>query len=108
MSIAPSYMVVRLMICNIRPMKRNIFFNNSTRITNRLLLNPEEAYLGHSCIKKEFRDLGLSPFLCQIRMQSAYWSGLRRFSVSHRKSNLSSKAENPAYGFIFMHDESMS
>ncbi|MBO9690526.1 GNAT family N-acetyltransferase [Chryseobacterium sp.] len=86
-----------------------LFKNNQPiGMTSMLLLNPEEAYLGQSYIKKEFRGQGLSSLLYQIRMQSAYQLGLRRLSVSHRKSNLASKAANQRMGFIFTHEENMS
>lgn len=86
-----------------------VLFKNDQPIgmTSILLLNEQEGYLGQSYIKKDFRGLGLSKLLYQIRMESASKLKLKRVTISHRKSNAVSKAANQRIGFTFTHQETM-
>jgi len=84
-------------------------FKNTEPIgmTSILLSNKDEAYLGQSYIKKEYRGLGLSSLLYRIRMQSASLLKLKRLTTSHRESNLISKAANQRAGFKYTYRESI-
>lgn len=74
-------------------------------MTSILLLNDEEGYLGQSYIRKEYRGQGLSTLLYKIRMARASELQLKRLSVSHRESNMTSKAANQRFGFHYSHRE---
>ncbi|ASZ12489.1 GNAT family N-acetyltransferase [Chitinophaga pendula] len=74
-------------------------------MTSILLLNEEEGYLGQSYIKKEHRGVGLAALLYKVRMEWASKLHLKRLSVSHRESNLISKAANQRSGFKYSHRE---
>lgn len=74
-------------------------------MTSILLLNEEEGYMGQSYIQKEHRRKGLSTLFYKIRMAWALSRQLKRLSVSHRESNLISKAANQRFGFRYSHRE---
>jgi RimJ/RimL family protein N-acetyltransferase len=74
-------------------------------MTSLLLLNDHEAYLGQSYIKKEHRGQGLSGLLYKVRMALASELRLKRLSVSHRESNIASKAANQRFKFQYSHRE---
>lgn len=74
-------------------------------ITSILSLSDQEGYLGQSYIRKEYRGQGLSALLYKIRMARASELQLKRLSVSHRESNISSKAANQRFGFRYSHRE---
>lgn len=74
-------------------------------ITSIILLDHEEAYLGQSYIKKAHRGKGLSSLFYKIRMDWALAKHLKRIRVSHRESNLASKAANQKFGFRYTHTE---
>ncbi|OOG19276.1 hypothetical protein BWD42_04870 [Sphingobacterium sp. CZ-UAM] len=77
-------------------------------MTSMLLLNKDEAYLGQSYIQPLYRRLGLSTLLYRIRMEAAKTLKLKKLTVSHRKSNLASKAANQRVGFTYTHQETMN
>lgn len=77
-------------------------------MTSILLINEEEAYLGQSYIKKDYRGLGLSALLYKIRMDWAYQHQVKQLSISHRESNSISKAANQRYGFRYTHRETVN
>ncbi|MFD2581486.1 GNAT family N-acetyltransferase [Pedobacter vanadiisoli] len=77
-------------------------------MTSILRLNEDEAYLGQSYIKKEYRGKGLSGLLYKIRMKWASKLPLKRLTVSHRESNTISKAANQRLGFVFTHREPLN
>lgn len=74
-------------------------------ITSILLLDDNEAYLGQSYIKKDYRGQGLSALFYKIRLAWASERQLKRLSVSHRESNITSKAANQRFGFRYSHRE---
>lgn len=75
-------------------------------MTSILLLNNKEGYLGQSYIKKEYRGLGLSALFYKIRMAWATILQLKQLTVSHRESNMISKATNQRAGFKYSYRES--
>ena len=75
-------------------------------MTSILLLNEHEGYMGQSYVRKEHRGLGLSSLFYKIRMAWALDRQLKLLSVSHRESNLISKAANQRFGFQYSHSES--
>lgn len=75
-------------------------------ITSILLLNESEGYIGQSYVRKEHRGKGLSSLFYKIRMAWASERRLKKLSVSHRESNLISKAANQRFGFKYSHRES--
>ncbi len=77
-------------------------------MTSILRLNDDEAYLGQSYIKKEYRGKGLSAFLYKIRMEWASKLPLKRLTVSHRENNVISKAANQRLGFVYTHKETLN
>eukprot|EP01133_Synstelium_polycarpum_P016518 gene16518-19633_t len=74
-------------------------------MTSIILLNKEEGYMGQSYVRKEHRGKGLSALFYKIRMDWALNRQLKRLSVSHRESNLISKAANQRFGFRYSHRE---
>lgn len=68
--------------------------------------NPTEAYMTQSYIHKAHRGKGLSAMLYDARIAWAKVNGVAILTISHRKSNLASKAANQHYGFIYHHTES--
>lgn len=76
-------------------------------MTSILRLNDKEAYLGQSYIKKEHRAKGLPAILYKIRMEWAFKLSLKRLTVSHRESNMISKAAIQRLGFVFTHRETL-
>ncbi|WP_161964245.1 GNAT family N-acetyltransferase [Chitinophaga flava] len=66
----------------------------------------EEGYLGQSYIRKAYRGKGLSDLLYKIRMAWAAEHRLKRVWVSHRESNVASRAANQRFGFVYSHRES--
>ena len=80
---------------------------NIVGMTNIVLLNESEGYLGQSYIRKEYRGLGLSDLLYKIRMAWASKLQLKRLKVSHRESNTISKAANQRFGFKYSYRESV-
>ncbi|WP_164723269.1 GNAT family N-acetyltransferase [Chryseobacterium aureum] len=74
-------------------------------ITSIILLNKKEAYLGQSYIIKEHRGKGLSSLLYNSRIAWAKNMNLNQLLVSHRESNVASKAANQNFGFIYTHRE---
>lgn len=74
-------------------------------ITSLMLENENGAYLGQSYIQKEHRGKGLSSLLYEIRMIWAAKLQLKRLSISHKESNIASKAANQRYGFEYSHRE---
>lgn len=77
-------------------------------MTSILLVTELEGYLGQSYIRKEFRGRGLSALLYKVRMSWAIELGLKLLSVSHRESNIASKAANQRFGFRYSHREACS
>lgn len=77
-------------------------------MTSILLLTDDEAYLGQSYIKKEYRGIGLSALLYKARMKWATDLQLKKLSISHRESNVVSKAANQKLGFKYTHRETMN
>nr|WP_121271755.1 GNAT family N-acetyltransferase [Pedobacter schmidteae] len=77
-------------------------------MTSIILTNDQEGYLGQSYIKKEYRGLGLSTLLYKIRMTWASKLQLKRLTVSHRESNVISKAANQRSGFKYSYRESVN
>lgn len=77
-------------------------------MTSILLLDEEEGYLGQSYIRKDYRGKKLSGLLYRIRMDWAKKMQLKRLSVSHRESNIISKAANQRSGFKYSHQESVN
>jgi RimJ/RimL family protein N-acetyltransferase len=75
-------------------------------MTSILLLNNEEALLGQSYIRNEYRGIGLSALLYKIRMSWASKLQLKRLKVSHRESNIISKAAILRSGFKYSYRES--
>lgn len=76
-------------------------------MTSIIRLNDDEAYLGQSYIKKQYRGKGLSGLLYKIRMEWASNLPLKKLTVSHRESNVISKAANQRLGFIYTHRETL-
>lgn len=74
-------------------------------MTSILLLNEEQGYMGQSYVRKEHRGKGLSVLFYKIRMAWALNRKLKYLSVSHRESNLISKAANQRFGFRYTHRE---
>ncbi|MBB5637107.1 RimJ/RimL family protein N-acetyltransferase [Pedobacter cryoconitis] len=74
-------------------------------LTSILLLNEHEGYLGQSYIREPYRGKGLSALLYQVRMARAAELQLTRLSVSHRESNIASKAANQRFGFRYSRRE---
>lgn len=74
-------------------------------MTSILLLNDHEGYLGQSYIQKGHRGQGLSALLYNARIAFALELQLKQLSVSHRESNIASKAANKRFGFQFSHRE---
>lgn len=68
--------------------------------------NPAEAYMTQSYIRKEHRGKGLSALLYDARIAWAKAKGVKLLTISHRKSNLASKAANQKYGFVYHHTDS--
>ncbi|RQO68953.1 hypothetical protein DBR40_18380 [Pedobacter sp. KBW01] len=77
-------------------------------MTSILLINEEEGYMGQSYIQKEHRGNGLSALFYKTRMAWALDHQLKRLCVSHRESNLISKAANQRFGFHYSHREPCS
>lgn len=77
-------------------------------MTSILLVDDDVAYLGQSYIKKEFRGKGLAALLYKARMAWAHNLQLKKLTISHRQSNLISKAANQRLGFIYIHSETMN
>ncbi|MBS1772160.1 MAG: GNAT family N-acetyltransferase [Bacteroidetes bacterium] len=67
--------------------------------------NPTEAYMTQSYIRKEHRGKGLSAMLYNARINWAKEHGVKRLVISHRKSNVASKAANQKFGFKYTHSE---
>lgn len=86
-----------------------VLLENNTPIgmTSILLLTDEEAYLGQSYIQKEYRGIGLSALLFKARMKWANDQQLKKLSISHRESNIISKAANQRLGFKYTHRETI-
>lgn len=74
-------------------------------MTSLLLLNEQQGYLGQSYIRKAYRGLGLAALLYQVRMAWAARLQLKQLQVSHRESNVISKAANQRSGFVYSHRE---
>lgn len=87
-----------------------VLLENDTPIgmTSIIRLNDEEAYLGQSYIKREYRGKRLSALLYKIRMEWAAKPPLKKLIVSHRESNIISKAANQRLGFIYTHRETVN
>ncbi len=68
--------------------------------------NPTEAYMTQSYIQKAHRGKGLSAMLYDARIAWAKANGVAILTISHRKTNLASKAANRKYGFLYHHTES--
>lgn len=68
--------------------------------------NPAEAYMTQSYIRKEHRGKGLSTLLYDARIAWAKAKGVELLTISHRWSNLASKAANQRYGFVYHHTDS--
>lgn len=77
-------------------------------MTSFLLTNEDEAYLGQSYIKKEFRGLGLSSLLYDIRFSWAHKLGLKRLTISHKASNTISRSATQKAGFVYSHTETIT
>lgn len=67
---------------------------------------PTEAYMTQSYIHKAHRGKGLSAMLYDARIAWAKEKGVKLLTISHRKTNLASKAANQKYGFVYHHTES--
>lgn len=85
-------------------------FENESPIgmTSIIALDAHIGYLGQSYIRKEYRGIGLSALLFKARMLWAAEMKIKRLTISHRESNLISKAANQRYGFKYSHRESAS
>lgn len=81
--------------------------NTPIGMTSILLLKDEEAYLGQSYIQKEYRGIGLSVLLFKAPMKWARDLHLKKLSISHRESNIISKAANQRLGFKYTHRETI-
>jgi RimJ/RimL family protein N-acetyltransferase len=68
--------------------------------------NPQDTLLIASYIRKEHRGKGLSRLLYEARIGWAKEHGYKRVIVSHRATNLASKAANQKHGFTYTHAES--
>ncbi|MBC9914532.1 GNAT family N-acetyltransferase [Chitinophaga varians] len=77
-------------------------------MTSILLLNEEEAYLGQSFIRNEYRGIGLSSLFYRIRFAWASKWALKRLTISHRESNNISKAAIRRAGFSYSYRESVN
>lgn len=73
--------------------------------TGILIPQPGTALLIASYIRKEHRGKGLSRLLYQTRIDWARNQGIKSIVVSHRKSNLLSRAANQHFGFRYTHEE---
>lgn len=67
---------------------------------------PDEAYMTQSYIRKVYRGKGLSKILYEARLEWAKKHQIKCLKISHRASNLVSKAANQHYGFIYTHSGS--
>ena len=77
-------------------------------MTSIILLDEEEGYLGQSYIQKKYRGQGFASLFYEIRMVWAAKMKLKRLTVSHRETNIVSKAANQRIGFKYSHRESMN
>jgi RimJ/RimL family protein N-acetyltransferase len=66
---------------------------------------PDEAYMTHSYIRKEYRGKGCSRILYEARLEWAKKHQIKCLKIGHRASNLVSKAANQHYGFTYTHSE---
>ncbi len=86
-----------------------LYYNNELIGLTAIIINaanPAEAYMTQSYIQKAHRGKGLSAMLYDARIAWARSNGVTVLTISHRKSNLASKAANQHYGFIYHHTES--
>jgi GNAT superfamily N-acetyltransferase len=67
--------------------------------------DPEEAELIASYIRSPYRRKGLSALFYEARIHWAREQGFKRLIISHRASNLSSKAANQKFGFRYTYTE---
>lgn len=67
--------------------------------------NPQDTLLIASYIRKEHRGKGLSRMLYEARIVWAKENGYKRAIISHRASNVASKAANQKHGFVYTHAE---
>lgn len=66
---------------------------------------PGDAYMTQSYIRKLHRGQGLSRLFYRARLQWAAEHHIKRLIISHRESNLASKAANQRFGFVYTHRE---
>lgn len=86
-----------------------LYCNNELIGLTGIIINaakPTEAYMTQSYIHKAHRGKGLSAMLYDARIAWARDNSVATLTISHRKSNLVSKAANQHYGFIYHHTES--
>ncbi|MBO9729869.1 MAG: GNAT family N-acetyltransferase [Chitinophaga sp.] len=77
-------------------------------MTSIVLLDEEEGYLGQSYIRKAYRGMGLSTLFYKARFARASKLGLKRLKISHRESNIISKAAIRRAGFTYSYRESVN
>jgi RimJ/RimL family protein N-acetyltransferase len=86
-----------------------LYYDNSLiGITGVVISRPGEGTFVASYIRKEHRGRGLSAMLYQARLDWAQVRNLEHIIVSHRKSNLASRAANQRFGFRYTHEEMMT
>jgi len=86
-----------------------LYFNDDLIGLTAIIINaenPVEAYMTQSYIRKEHRGKGLSTLLYDARIAWAKAKGVKLLTISHRGSNLASKAANQHYGFVYHHTDS--
>lgn len=67
--------------------------------------NPAEGYMTQSYIRRAHRGKHLSRLLYGARIAWAKEHGISRLVISHKASNISSKAANQRFGFTYTHSE---
>lgn len=86
-----------------------LYFNDELIGLTAIIINaenPVEAYMTQSYIRKEHRGKGLSTLLYDARIAWAKEKSVKLLTISHRRSNLASKAANQHYGFVYHHTDS--
>src|SRR6185437_4589389 len=67
-----------------------------------------KATLIASYIRKEYRSKGLSELFYKARLDWAKKKGCKQVAVSHRDTNIISRAANQRFGFKFSHSEAIT
>ncbi|HTN46273.1 MAG TPA: GNAT family N-acetyltransferase [Flavipsychrobacter sp.] len=85
-----------------------LFYKNELVGITAVLTNAEDltnGYMTQSYIRPPHRAKGLSQLFYNVRIAWAKQQGLKTLTISHRKSNLVSKAAILKNGFLFTHSE---